>query len=214
MIQRRNLFQRIKQTVEQKRNNTELTTTQETLNYEKMYSNGVIQINKNTFSKSIRFSDIGYQLSKDEDKTRIFSMYCSLLNWFDPEINFQFSFINHKMEQEAYTDKSMIDEENDKLKKLQKEYFEFVETQREKGNNGIIRNKYLTVTIKDPQYENAVRRLEGIAINVSVLFKRIGAVTHDLDGIERLTVLNDLLNNGEKIILMLNTYEMTFLIKD
>lgn len=209
MIQRRNLFQRIKQTVEQKRNNTELTTTQETLNYEKMYSNGVIQINKNTFSKSIRFSDIGYQLSKDEDKTRIFSMYCSLLNWFDPEINFQFSFINHKMEQEAYTDKSMIDEENDKLKKLQKEYFEFVETQREKGNNGIIRNKYLTVTIKDPQYENAVRRLEGIAINVSVLFKRIGAVTHDLDGIERLTVLNDLLNNGEK-----NYFDVEYLRND
>jgi len=197
MTERRSLLQRIIDIAELKKTKKKLVTTQETLNFKKMYSNGVIQIDKNTFSKSIRFSDVGYQLSKDEDKTRIFSMYCSLLNWFDPQVKFQFSFINQKMEKKAYIDRSMIDNEDEKLKKLQEEYFDFIETQREKGNNGIVRDKYLTVTINDETYENAVRRLEGVTKNVSELLRRLGAGTHELNGVERLAVLNNFLNSRE-----------------
>lgn len=198
MNQRKKLYQRVQQAIHQKKNNVTIKTTQETLNFEKIFSNGIIKIDKNTYSKSMRFSDVGYQLSKDEDKTRVFTLYCSLLNWFDPEIKFQFSFINYKVEQEAYQDKTVISSKNTKLKQLQEEYFNFVRTQREKGNNGIIKNKYLTVTIKDPQYENAVRRLETITQNVDQKFKQLGVNTYSLNGIERLTVLNNLLNNGEK----------------
>ena len=197
MTERRSLLQRIIDIAELKKTKKKIVTTQETFNFEKMYSNGVIQIDKNTFSKSIRFSDVGYQLSKDEDKTRIFSMYCSLLNWFDPQVKFQFSFINQKMEKKAYIDRSMIDNEDEKLKKLQEEYFDFIETQREKGNNGIVRDKYLTVTINDETYENAVRRLEGVTKNVSELLRRLGAGTHELNGVERLAVLNNFLNSRE-----------------
>ncbi|MGO3169352.1 MAG: VirB4-like conjugal transfer ATPase, CD1110 family, partial [Senegalia sp. (in: firmicutes)] len=206
MIKRKNLLQRFKQIIENKNDNKSIKTTQETFNFEKLNSNGVLQIDKNTFSKTIRFSDIGYQLTKDEDKTRMFSMYCSLLNWFDPEIKFQFSFINQKMEQEAYLDKSMIDSESKKLKQLQKEYFEFIENQRAKGNNGIIRNKYITITIHDKTYENAVRRLEGIVKNVKDLFKKLGANTYSLNGVERLAVLNNFLNNNEN-----NYFDVEFL---
>ena len=197
MIERKSLLHRIRDLAELKKTKKKLVTTQETFNFEKMYSNGVIQIGKNTFSKSIRFSDVGYQLSKDEDKTRIFSMYCSLLNWFDPQVKFQFSFINQKIEKKAYIDRSMIDSEDEKLKKLQEEYFDFIKSQREKGNNGIVRDKYLTVTINDETYENAVRRLEGVIKNVSELLRRLGAGTHELNGVERLAVLNNFLNSRE-----------------
>lgn len=174
-----------------------MKSTQDSLGYENMYPNGVVHVRDNVYSKSIRFSDVGYQLSADEDKTRIFTLYCSLLNWFDPEVKFQFSFINHKMEQKAYKNKSVISNDSPKLKQLQEEYFSFVESQRQKGSNGIIRNKYLTFTIKDNTYKNAVRRLETITQNVDRLFKRLGANTQNLTGIERLSVMNHLLNNGE-----------------
>lgn len=206
MMKKRTLFQRLQQFVEQKRHDIELRSTQETLNFERMFENGVVQIDENTYSQSIRFSDVGYQLSNDEEKTRIFSMYCQLLNWFDPQIKFQFSFINHKMYEEAYQDRTMIDTDNKKLKQLQKEYFEFIDTQREKGNNGIVRNKYLTVTVKDEDYSNAVKRLEGIIRNVSDLFRRLGAVTYALNGVERLAVLNNFLNNQEP-----NYFDVEFL---
>lgn len=198
MIERKNLFQRLKQVAYNKKHDIKLKATQDTLTFEKIYPNGVIKIKDNLYSKSIRFSDVGYQLSKDEDKTRIFTLYCNLLNWFDPEVKFQFSFINHKIEQTAYKDKSAIKEDEERLKKLQDEYFLFVERQREKGNNGITRNKYLTFTITDIDSKNAIRRLETITQNVDQLFKRLGASTYSLNGIERLSVLNNILNNNER----------------
>lgn len=206
MMKKKSLFQRLQQAVVQKRHNISLRATQDTLNFDKMFENGVVQIDEDTFSQSLRFSDVGYQLSRDEEKTRIFSMYCQLLNWFDPDIHFQFSFINQKMYEEAYQEFSAIDTNDEKLQTLKREYFEFIETQREKGNNGIVRNKYLTVTIKEKNYKNATRRLQGIIGNVSDLFRRLGAVTYALDGVERLAVLNTLLNNREP-----NYFDVKFL---
>ena len=206
MMKKKSLFQRLQQVVVQKRHNISLKATQDTLNFDKMFENGVVQIDEDTFSQSLRFSDVGYQLSRDEEKTRIFSMYCQLLNWFDPDIHFQFSFINQKMYEEAHQEVSAIDTNDEKLQTLKREYFEFIETQREKGNNGIIRNKYLTVTIKEKNYKNAIRRLQGIIGNVSDLFRRLVAVTYALDGVERLAVLNTLLNNREP-----NYFDVEFL---
>ena len=99
MIEKKNLFQRIQQAINNQRNDIRLLSTQESLPFDTFDSNGVVTIGKNTYSKSLRFSDVGYQLSKDEDKTRIFSLYCSLLNWFDPAVRFQFSFINCQLNQ-------------------------------------------------------------------------------------------------------------------
>lgn len=206
MMKKKSLFQRLQQAVVQKRHNISLRATQDTLNFDKMFENGVVQIDEDTFSQSLRFSDVGYQLSRDEEKTRIFSMYCQLLNWFDPDIHFQFSFINQKMYEDAYQEVSAIDTNDEKIQTLKREYFEFIETQREKGNNGIVRNKYLTVTIKEKNYKNATRRLQGIIGNVSDLFRRLGAVTYALDGVERLAVLNTLLNNREP-----NYFDVEFL---
>ncbi|MGX7197344.1 VirB4-like conjugal transfer ATPase, CD1110 family [Enterococcus olivae] len=197
MIEKKNLVQRIQQAIHNRRNDVKLLSTQDSLPFNRFDSNGVVSIGKNIYSKSIRFSDVGYQLSKDEDKTRIFSLYCSLLNWFDPVVQFQFSFINHAIEQKENDNKDM-DEGSEKIQQLRKEYADFIGNQREKGSNGITRNKYLTFSIKDASYENAVRRLETIEENVKRLFKRLGASTYSLNGVERLSVLNKLLNNGEK----------------
>ena len=198
MYKRKNLLQTIKQVIQEKRDESTTDTTQGSLNFEKIYSNGIIKIDKDTYSKSILFSDVGYEISNDQDKTRIFTLYCNLINSFDSNIKVQFSFINQKIEQKAYQNRKTIDENDTELKKLQTEYFNFIQNQRDKGNNGIIKNKYITFTIKDDKYENAIRRLETISQKAQDNLQQLGSTTHDLNGIQRLTVLNYLLNNGEK----------------
>lgn len=200
------MFQRLQQVVEKKRNDIELDTTQETLNFDKVFPNGVIQLDENTFSLSMRFSDIGYRLSRDEEKTRIFTIYSQLLNWFDTDIMFQFSFINEHAEQENYLDRSVVDDNDEHLKQLQEDYFKFIETQRSKGNNGIIREKYITFTVKDPSVNSATSRLFQISNSVADIFNRIGSKAYTLTGLERLAVLNNFLNNQEP-----NYFDVEFL---
>ena len=60
-----------------------------------MLRDGICQIDVNKFNKTIRFYDINYQLSTEEDKEAIFNQFSDFLNYFDPNVDIQFSYINH-----------------------------------------------------------------------------------------------------------------------
>lgn len=193
-----NLFQVLRLLVN--KNRKKRTSTQDTLNYKHMYENGVCQITDNLYSKMIRFSDISYQLSQDEVKQRIFAGYSTLLNSFDNSIKIQLSFINYRMVDEDGFDEiedtleinSNISKEDFEL--LKKEYFTFLQEQRAKGSNGILRDRYLIFTIKDESYKSAVRRLENIQSTIEGNYRVLGVSCEELDGIDRLSIINYLMN--------------------
>ena len=201
-LKRLSLFQVLQQLIDS--NGKKKKSTQDTLNYEKMYPSGVCHVGGKTYNKMIRFSDISYQLSQDETKQKIFSQYSALLNSFDDTVTIQFCFINYRMTAE----KKLIEEvtehtkdfnlSEDDFKLLQNEYFSFLEEQRAKGNNGIVRNKYLIFSIQDENYENAVRRLSSIEGNIKSNFQTMGVSVQELNGIERLSVINYLLNGDSE----------------
>lgn len=150
----------------------------------------------------IRFSDISYQLSQDEMKQRIFAQYSSLLNSFDSNVKLQLTFINYRMTSENILDevyeytKENSDIGIEDFEILREEYFSFLDEQRQKGSNGIIRNKYLIFSIVDENYESAVRRLESIETNIKANFQTMGVVTESLNGLDRLSIINYLLNGN------------------
>ncbi|UOE96316.1 conjugal transfer protein TraE [Alkalihalobacillus sp. LMS39] len=152
----------------------------------------------------IRFSDISYQLSQDEIKQRIFAQYSSLLNSFDNTVKIQFCFINYRLPREnnhkevIETIKTRSDVDVSEFESLKEEYFNFLEEQRQKGSNGIVRNMYLVFSIEDPSYESAVRRLNNIEANIQSNFQPMGVSTEELDGMERLSIINYLLNGNSK----------------
>ena len=54
------------------------TTAQQSIPYIRMLQDGICQVTKNFFSKTIQFYDINYQLALNEDKTTIFENYCEI----------------------------------------------------------------------------------------------------------------------------------------
>lgn len=199
-LEKLNLFQVLQKLVDSKRPRRK--SAQETLNYNRIYPNGVCNVGGRTYNRMIRFSDISYQLSQDEMKQKIFAQYSTLLNSFDDTVKIQFCFINYRMNIEnneeevmAYSkDNSHIED----FELLRDEYFSFLDQQRQKGNNGIVRNKYLVFSVEDSSYENAVRRLGAIENNIKDHFKPMGVGTEELNGIERLSIINYLLNGNSE----------------
>lgn len=167
-----------------------------------MYPNGICNVTGNVYNRMIRFSDISYQLSQDEMKQRIFAQYSTLLNSFDFNVKLQLTFINYRMNSDNFLDaayeytkeNSTIQIEDFEL--LREEYFSFLDEQRQKGSNGIIRNKYLIFSIVDENYESAVRRLESIETSIKSSFQTMGVITESLNGLERLSIINYLLNGN------------------
>lgn len=193
-----NLFQTLNLLMNKKRKLR--TSTQDTINYKHIYKNGVCKVTDNVYNKMIRFSDISYQLSQDELKQTIFAHYSTLLNSFDNSIKIQFCFINYRMMSESNLDEIIetVQDNSDlsieDFALLREEYFSFLQEQREKGSNGIIRDKYLIFSIKDDSYESAVRRLTSIEATIKANFQVMGVNCEEVDGVDRLSTINYLMN--------------------
>jgi len=46
-----------------------------------MFEDGICEIEKDLYSKTIKISDINYQIARREEQVDIFTRYCELLNY-------------------------------------------------------------------------------------------------------------------------------------
>ena len=107
------------------------------------------------YTKTIQFQDINYQLSQNEDKTAIFEGWCDFLNYFDSSIRFQLSFLNLAASQETFANSITIPAQGDDFDPIRVEYTQMLQNQLARGNNGLIKTKYLTFSIEADSIRSA-----------------------------------------------------------
>ena len=73
-------------------------SVQDTIPVQTIYKDGIFLVGKNTYSKSFRFTDINYQISREEDQLDIFERYSKMLNYFDDEMKVLFSINNRRID--------------------------------------------------------------------------------------------------------------------
>ena len=159
-----------------------------------MLQDGICQVTKNFFSKTIQFYDINYQLALNEDKTTIFENYCDFLNYFDSSISVQLSFINQQVDVAEFEKSIDIPDQNDDFNAIRDEYRTMLKNQLSKGNNGLVKTKYITFGIEAESLKVARPRLERIETDILNNFKVLGAQAHSLNGLERLEILYHVFN--------------------
>ncbi len=167
-------------------------TVQQTIPYDEMYEDGICRKDK-FYTKTIQFYDINYQLSTIEEQRHIFRLYCDFLNYFDPSIKFQLTFVNVTGD-ESDSDIIIIPEQDDAFNELRTEFKDMLKNQLSKGNNGLIRMKYVTFGIEEDVKKTAKIKLEGIENEVLANLKLMGVYATGLNGTERLRVLHKMLN--------------------
>ena len=170
------------------------TTAQQSIPYIRMLQDGICQVTKTFFSKTIQFYDINYQLALNEDKTTIFENYCDFLNYFDSSISVQLSFINQQVDVAEFEKSIDIPDQNDDFNAIREEYRTMLKNQLSKGNNGLVKTKYITFGIEAESLKVARPRLERIETDILNNFKVLGAQAHSLNGLERLEILYHVFN--------------------
>ena len=170
------------------------TTAQQSIPYIRMLQDGICQVTKTFFSKTIQFYDINYQLALNEDKTTIFENYCDFLNYFDSSISVQLSFINQQVDVAEFEKSIDIPDQNDDFNAIREEYRTMLKNQLSKGNNGLVKTKYITFGIEAESLKVARPRLERIETDILNNFKILGAQAHSLNGLERLEILYHVFN--------------------
>ena len=158
-----------------------------------MFPDGICRVTDTYYTKTIQFQDINYQLSQNEDKTAIFDGWCDFLNYFDASVHFQLTFLNMAANKDTYGTQITIPLRGDEDDAIRTEYTQMLRDQLAKGNNGLIKTKYLTFGIEADGMKTAKPRLERIETDVLNNFKRLGVAAEPLNGTDRLRLLHDML---------------------
>ena len=172
-------------------------SAQDSIPYQRIWPDGVCRVTDTFYTKTVQFQDINYQLSQNEDKAAIFEGWSDCLNYFDSSIRFQFSFLNLAATRENYEKRIVIPPQGDSFDSIRAEYTTMLQNQLARGNNGLVKTKYLTFGVEAESIKAAKPRLERIETDIINNLKRLGVAVTPLNGAERLRLLYDIFHMDE-----------------
>ena len=181
-----------------KRQDKKQKSAQDSIPFQRMFPDGICRVTDSHYTKTVQFQDINYQLNQNEDKTAIFDGWCDFLNYFDSSVRFQLSFVNMSANKDNYARYITISPQGDDFDSIRLEYTQMLQNQLARGNNGLIKTKYLTFGVEADGLKAAKPRLERIETDILNNFKRLGVAAEPMNGTERLRLLHGMLHMDEQ----------------
>ena len=167
-------------------------TVQASLPFRNMHPDGLCRLDDRHFSKTIAYADVSYRLAGPDDQRDIFERLCDFYNGYDPSIGVQMTLSSsHKA---GGGDLFRMAAQGDELDGIRAEASGILQTQYERGSNGYVKSKYVTLTIEAESIQAARARFSRIEADTLNRFKVMGAAAKVLDGKERLALLHGLLH--------------------
>lgn len=171
-------------------------SAQDTIPYKVPYADGIFESADGYFTMTIAFEDITYQLLDNTPKNILFERWCNLLNYFDPDIHFQFNYANMELNKEEYERDFAIPQQSDAFNRVRKEYSGMLLNQLSKGTNNLRKERYLTFGIHATDYKNAKLKLVKICKQLERYLRRMNSRSKVLDGYARLELLFRIFHPG------------------
>ena len=164
-----------------------------------MYPDGLCRLDDTTWSRCLEFEDVNYQLAKPDDQTAIFEALCDMYNAHDASIGMELSLVCRKVNKADFRKRIEIAAQEDKFDTVRALYTDMLRGQLEHGNNGMVKTKFLVLTIEAKNSKEAKARFSRIMLDALNYFKAMGALAKVLDGKEWLEMLHGILHqDGER----------------
>lgn len=167
-------------------------TVQDSIPFRNLYPDGLCRLDDRLFSKTIVYEDVNYRLAGPDDQRDIFERLCDFYNGHDPSIGVQMTLSSRHGDKNG--DLFGMDAQGDALDDMRVEASGILQMQYERGNNGFVKHKYVTLTIEAENLPAARARFSQIEADTLNRFKVMGAGARVLDGKERLALLHELLH--------------------
>lgn len=167
------------------------------IGYNKMYQDGICEVEEGMFSSSIAFDDTSYHSVRDEQQKAMFSAITRLYDQFGADTLVQMSVINTPLLREEVGHRKFFDPErqaNDAARNDAQVFNNILNDKVKEGVSNIRRNRYLTYSVTADTAEDAARQLSRIEVESSRILNSIGSKAHLMNGTQRLSVIHSLLN--------------------
>lgn len=196
-----------KQNVKLKKKLKKLAAPKNTLDlirYERMFEDGLCEIEAGLYSRSFKFSDINYQTARQDEQTDMFTRYCEALNYCDPTMNLQINIVNRRIDKEAFRENMFMKLSGDSLDHFRKEMNGMLAAKALEGQNSILREKWCTFSTDATSYETAIPALARLDTDLTGHFKALGCEVHSFSGLERLEQIHSIFYPEEKFTFQYN----------
>lgn len=169
---------------------------QDVIPIQSIWPDGIFKVGMK-FSKTFRFTDINYKVASREDKETMFLAYSELLNGLDCAATTKLTICNRRQSQADFEQSVLMPMRGDNLDKYRSEYNKML-IDKATGANGIIQEKYITVTVYKRDIEDARRYFIRVGAELTARFAALGSRCIELDAADRLRVLHDFYRAGDE----------------
>lgn len=174
-------------------------TMQQTIPYEKVYQNGIIEVEEGFFSKCYTLEDINFRVATQEDQEQKFQEYEKLLNTFGENVRAQICINNKSARKEDVLSDVLIKPKNDNLNEYRDEYNQILRDKMTEGRNDIVSSIYLAVSIQAETIEQATNTFNRLEIEIGKHVKKVTEQEmHTQSTEERLAIMHDIFNLYEE----------------
>ena len=179
---------------------------QDVIPIKRIWSDGIFLVG-NKYSKMYRFTDINYLVASRADKEAMFLCYSELLNSLDAGATTKITINNRRLNRVNFEQTILMPLRGDKRDVYRKEYNRMLLDKAMEGN-GIIQEKYVTVTVMKKDVEEARAYFARTGADLISHFAALGSKCTELDATERLRVLHDFYRTGEEVDFYFNARDM------
>ncbi|HEO6773551.1 TPA: AAA family ATPase [Streptococcus agalactiae] len=170
-----------------------LPTTVNTLLYQGLFPNGLMQVTPDYFSQSYLLGDVNYQTVGLEDKGAIMETYSDLINSLDDKTNFQLTIFNQRVNLDKFRKGVLYPFHEDGYDTYREELNRIMENNLEAGENNFSAVKFISFGKSDQNPKLAYRSLSQIGEYFKSGFSEIDANFTLLSGESRVNHLADML---------------------
>ena len=171
-------------------------TVQQTIPYVALYSNGILQVAAERFSRVYSISDINFRTESDEEQAGLYQRFCQLLNTLS-DVDIELCSVNKKADIEKFKEKHFLKFSDDGLNVYRNEINEIMLGNLEKGNS-IENTKYIVLTMNADNIDVATQQFDRMHMSVVEAVKGVGDSQAELLTTEQLLVLYHSIYNPDE----------------
>lgn len=155
---------------------------------------------RNKYSKTYEYDDINYASAAGDEQEQLFLSYADVLNGFDTTVDVQITVHNNKYNKQDFEKKILLPDKHDGYDKYRHENNEMLRSRMREGQNGILRRKYITVTVSALSLDIAMQQFNAIEIHLKTTFQKLGTNIRTLTANERIRILTDIFRGANRHI--------------
>lgn len=167
--------------------------TRMAIGYERMYRDGICEVEPGLFSQTLAFPDVSYQSAREDRQQAIFDVLFEMLNYFGEDTHIQYNIINLPILKEEVGSREFFDvsaQASDAAREDAKIFNEILNQKMKEGVSNIRRVRTITYTVAAPSLDAAVNPLSRIRNDITDALSRIGCSAEVMDGRARLELLH------------------------